>query len=71
MSPLELPGRSFGYLPDRRNTVCRRCGRGFRNFRLVELKGDESGKAELLCPYCGYLLDTVDVKKIVMAKSRG
>ncbi len=73
--PLELPGKSFGYLPDRRNTVCPRCGRGFRNFALGreghkphKRANDNEGLISLICPYCGYELEVVEASALVVVK---
>ena len=65
MSPLELPGKSFGYLPDRRNATCDNCGRSFRKFLLeIGEKDKLKGVVRLKCPYCNYLLEIVDTSKV-------
>ncbi len=72
MSPLELPGKSFGYLPDRRNTKCVYCGRGFRNFSLGKAEKDK-GKTmfKLNCPFCGKQLDITDSSKVILVDENG
>lgn len=65
--PLELPGRSFGYLPDRRNLSCTYCGRSFRLFGVTEdvvrpkrarskraKSVSENKRIIIKCPYCGH-----------------
>lgn len=72
MSPLELPGRSFGYLPDRRNTTCVYCGRSFRDYVLgKEEKHNATRLVELNCPYCGKRLDFADLSKVIAVDKYG
>ena len=72
MSPLELPGKSFGFLPDRRNTTCDNCGRSFRDFLLAEGEQDlKKGVVRLKCPYCKYQLEVVDKDKVHPTKTEG
>ena len=69
MSPLELPGRSFGYLPDRRNITCEHCGGSFPDFLLNEGKKDKAkGVIRLKCPLCGYKLEVIDTSKPLFGK---
>ena len=66
MSPLELPGKSFGYLSDRRNTTCGKCGRSFRNFLLEQGEKDKAkGVIKLKCPHCNYQLEIVEQGKVI------
>lgn len=52
MSPLEIPGKPFGRLPDKRSKGdCPHC---YRSYRSLIVKWDEdSRKARHYCPYCG------------------
>lgn len=72
MSPLELPGRSFGYLPDRRNVTCDNCGRSAR--RLLFEQGENEKKEGVFkakCPYCNYQLEIVAQSKVLFEGTVG
>lgn len=69
MSPLELPGKSFGYLPDSRNIKCDNCGRSIRKFLLQKgVKDRLKGKIQLRCPHCDYQLVVVDESLVKVVK---
>lgn len=66
MSPTQLPGKSFGRLRDRRNCDCDKCGRSFRSYRLRQNKDEKkAGVIRLTCRYCGHLIETVAVSKVI------
>lgn len=65
MSPLELPGKSFGYLPDRRNVTCDNCGRSFDKFLVEQGQIDiKKGMVRLKCPFCSYQLKIIEISKV-------
>lgn len=65
MSPLELPGKSFGRIPDGRNTYCIRCGKPFREFRIVDKEKCDTTDpriACIICPNCEYVMKILRTK---------
>lgn len=55
MSPLEIPGKPLGGLPDPgRKGICPNC---FRSYRTLKTKpGPDKKKTYLHCPFCGHLI---------------
>lgn len=65
MSPLELPGKPFGRIPDGRNIFCARCGRPFREFRIAskdKCETTDSRIACIICPHCEYVIKILKTK---------
>lgn len=61
MSPFELPGKSFGFLPDGRNETCENCGRSTRRVAFEQDEKDkQQGVIKVKCPHCGYQMWIID-----------